>query len=44
MNNQLQNNEHSATWWHEKCALFERYKLDIAKIGGVLRTLRPGVA
>ena len=44
MSNQLQNTGQSATWRHEKCASFERRKLDIAKIGVVLRNLRPGVA
>lgn len=40
MDNQLQGTEHNATWRHEKCSSFERYKLDIAKIREVLRTLR----
>ena len=43
MNNQLQKTGHNATWRHEKCSSFERYKLDIAKLEYVLRTLRAGV-
>jgi len=43
MNNQLQKTRHNATWQHEKCSSFERYKWDIAKIGDVLRSLRATV-
>lgn len=43
MNNQLQKTRHNATWRHEKCSSFERYKWDIAKTGDVLRTLRARV-
>lgn len=43
MNNQLQKTGHSGTWRHEKFSSFERYKLDIAKIRDILRTLRARV-
>jgi hypothetical protein len=40
MDNQLQKTGHNVIWRHDKCSSYERYKLDIAKIGEVLRTLR----
>jgi hypothetical protein len=43
MKNQLQKTGHNVTWQHEKCSSFGRYKLDIARIGDVLRTLRTRV-